>query len=132
MEGRCAGDTAGAVISPVLANIYLHYVLDLRSRKRWRVRKKRVRKQPETFDFRRFTHHCAERQGRGASVWDANRQKRMSQTPERIGEILRRRTNDKVSKIADWLGNVARGRLGYHAVTISYKYAYLPTKKNVA
>ena len=33
------GTPQGAVISPVLANIYLHYVLDLWFHKRWRVRK---------------------------------------------------------------------------------------------
>ncbi len=33
------GTPQGAVISPVLANIYLHYVLDLWFHKRWRMRK---------------------------------------------------------------------------------------------
>ena len=33
------GTPQGAVASPVLANIYLHYVLDLWFHKKWRVRK---------------------------------------------------------------------------------------------
>ncbi len=36
MAGQPAGNAAGSVASPVLANIYLHYVLDLWFQKKWR------------------------------------------------------------------------------------------------
>ena len=33
------GTPQGAVVSPILANVYLHYVLDLWFQKKWRARK---------------------------------------------------------------------------------------------
>ncbi len=36
MDGHGHGYAAGAIVSPVLANVFLHYVLDLWFHKKWR------------------------------------------------------------------------------------------------
>ncbi len=177
------GTPQGAVVSPVLANIYLHYVLDLWFHKKWRVqkaegeavivryaddyvagfeckedaeqflkdieerlsefglnlhpdktrliefgryamedRKKRGERRPETFDFLGFTHYCRKTRKGRFGLGRKPIAKRMARTIKRIGEVLRRWINGKVREVAEWLGMVARGWLGYYAVPTSYKY----------
>ena len=177
------GTPQGAVVSPVLANIYLHYVLDLWFHKRWRVReakgeavivryaddyvvgfeckedaeqfledikerlsefglnlhpdktrliefgrqaiedrKRRGEKRPETFDFLGFTHYCRKTRKGNFGLGRKPIAKRMARTLKRIGEVLRRWINGKVKDVAQWLGSVVRGWLGYYAVPTSYKY----------
>ena len=54
------GTPQGAVVSPILANVYLHYVLDLWFQKKWRARK-------ATGDtiIVRYADDCAPRRRRG-------------------------------------------------------------------
>ena len=177
------GTPQGAVVSPVLANIYLHYVLDLWFHKRWRMRKakgeavivryaddyvvgfeckedaeqflndikerlsefglnlhpdktrliefgrhaiedrkERGERRPETFDFLGFTHYCRKTRKGRFGLGRKPIAKRMARTLKRIGEVLRRWINGKVRDVADWLGSVVRGWLGYYAVPTSYKH----------
>ncbi len=177
------GTPQGAVASPVLANIYLHYVLDLWFHKKWRVRKakgeavivryaddyvvgfeckedaeqfledikerlsefglnlhpektrliefgrsaiedrkRRGEGKPETFDFLGFTHYCRKTRKGRFGLGRKPVAKRMTRTLKRVGEILRRWINGKIKEVAQWLGSVVRGWLGYYAVPTSYKY----------
>ena len=85
-------------------------------------RKKRGERRPETFDFLGFTHYCRKTRKGRFGLGRKPIAKRMTRTLRRIGEVLRRWINGKVRDVADWLGSVVRGWLGYYAVPTSYRY----------
>ena len=85
-------------------------------------RKRRGEGKPETFDFLGFTHYCRKTREGWFGLGRKPVAKRMTRTLKRVGEILRRRINGKVKDVAQWLGSVGRGWLGYYAVPTSYKY----------
>ena len=87
-------------------------------------RKKRGERRPETFDFLGFTHYCRKTRKGRFGLGRKPIAKRMSRTLKRIGEVLRRCINGKVREVADWLGSVVRGWLGYYAVPTSYRYLW--------
>ena len=175
------GTPQGAVISPLLANVYLHYVFDLWAN-RWRKqqargqvifvryaddivvgfqheadakrfmadlgqrmeefslslhpvktrliefgrfaaerRSRRGLGKPETFNFLGFTHICG-RSLRGAFLLlRKTRGDRMRVKLGAIKEELRRRWHDSIVQQGQWLGQVVRGYLNYHAVPTNAK-----------
>ena len=124
------GTPQGAVISPLLANIYLHYVLDLWARQ-WRQRHARgdvivVRYaddsvvgglgKPETFDFLGFTHCCSTNRSGGFQILRLTVKKRMRATLLAIRDELKRRRHEPIRAQGQWLTRVVRGYFNYHAV----------------
>src|SRR6267378_4711566 len=102
------GTGQGSVISPLLANVYLHYVFDLWA-ERWRRREATgdmimVRYAYDTVIG--FEHEADARR-----FWDAMR--------ERLREIkegLRLRWHLPIPDTGKWLGQVVAGYFAYHAV----------------
>jgi retron-type reverse transcriptase len=113
-----AGTPQGAVASPLLANIYLHYVFDLWAQ-RWRQHHARgnvIFGKPETFDFLGFTHICG-RSRKG--LFQLKRKSRRDRMRAKLGAIkaeLRRRMHDPIPQQGQWLRQVVRGYFAYHAV----------------
>ena len=83
--------------------------------------KEQGERRPETFDFLGFTHYCGKTRKGRFGLGRKPTAKRMARTLKRAGEVLRWRINGKVSKVADWLGRVVRGWLGYYAVPTSIR-----------
>jgi group II intron reverse transcriptase/maturase len=171
------GSPQGAVISPVLANLYLHYALDLwveawrkklahgdvivvryaddavlgfehreeaerfleQLRERLRKfglelhpektrliefgryaaerRKKRGEGKPETFNFMGFTHICGTNHRTGNfTVHRKTIGKRMAAKLKDIRAKLRMRMHERVQGTVQWLQQVVRGYLQYHAI----------------
>jgi group II intron reverse transcriptase/maturase len=171
------GSPQGAVISPVLANLYLHYALDLwveawrkklahgdvivvryaddavlgfehreeaerfleQLRERLRKfglelhpektrliefgryaaerRKKRGEGKPETFNFLGFTHICGTNHRTGNfTVHRKTIGKRMAAKLKDIRAKLRMRMHERVQGTVQWLQQVVRGYLQYHAI----------------
>lgn len=170
------GSPQGSVISPILANVFLHYVFDLWI-KSWRKQpgrgdvivvryaddfvvgfqyqrdardfqrdlESRFAKfglqvnadktrliefgrfaksnlaakgegKPETFDFLGFTHISGvSRQGKFI-VKRKSISKRVTRKLHALADELRKRRHDPIGEVGRWLGRVARGWLGYHAV----------------
>jgi RNA-directed DNA polymerase len=170
------GTGQGAVISPLLANIYLHYVLDLWA-ERWRRReatgdmiivryaddfivgfqhesdarrfldemrkrlgefalslhpektrliefgrfaaenrKRRGLGKPETFNFLGFTFICSKSRRGKFLIKRKSRRDRMRAKFKEIGQALCRRMHQPIPVQGEWLGQVVRGYLNYHAV----------------
>ena len=171
-----AGTPQGAVASPMLANVYLHYVFDLWA-ERWRQhhahgnvifvryaddivcgfeheadaqrfcaelqqrmekfalslhpdktrliefgrfaatnRARRGLGKPETFNFLGFTHICG-RSRRGLfQLKRKSRRDRMRAKLRAIKEELRRRMHEPIPQQGQWLRQVVRGYIAYHAV----------------
>jgi group II intron reverse transcriptase/maturase len=134
------GTPQGAVISPLLANIYLHYAFDLWV-KHWREHQATgdmvvVRYADDIVvgfenrtDAERFLSEWRERMqkfglelhpdktrliefGRHAS----ENRKRLSAKLKELKEELRRRWHEPVAEVGRWLKSVVRGYFNYHAV----------------
>jgi group II intron reverse transcriptase/maturase len=119
-----AGSPQGAVVSPVLANIYLHYCFDLWA-EQWRHRHARghvlyVRFAGETFNFLGFTHICGQsRRGRFLLKRKTCRKRMRAKLKALKGE-LRRRMHAPIAVQGRWLAQVLRGYFGYFAVPTNY------------
>jgi RNA-directed DNA polymerase len=175
------GTPQGSVISPTLANIYLHYVFDLWAH-RWRQHKasgavilvryaddtvagfahegeakcflgelqqrmgkfalrlhpdktrliefgrfaaerraKRGLGKPETFNFLGLTHIAGHtRKGRFLLI-RRTRSDRMRAKLHAVKEELRRRMHESIIQQGQWLRQVVRGYLAYHAVPTNYQ-----------
>ena len=72
-------------------------------------RKERGERRPETFDFLGFTHYCRKTRKGRFGLGRKPIAKRMPRTLKRVGEAPRRRINDKVRKVAHWLGQHGKG-----------------------
>ena len=179
------GTPQGSVASPILANVYLHYVLDLWFQRKWRRREvtgdsiivryaddfvvgfqhkrdaerllqavrqrfenfdltlhpdktrliefgrfaherrqRRGQGRPETFDSLGLTHYCAKTRNGHFRLGRKPMAKRMTRTPKRIREVLRRRMHANAADTAEWLGRVLGGWLNYYAVPGSIRHLY--------
>jgi retron-type reverse transcriptase len=125
------GAPQGASVSPLLANVYLHYALDLWAQQ-WRRRHARgdmivVRfaaqrraaqglGKPETFDFLGFTHICGK--GKNDSFWlrRITIAKRLRAKLKQVKDQLVRRRHLPIPEQGRWLASVVRGHLAYYAV----------------
>ncbi len=137
------GTGQGSVISPLLANIYLHYSLDL-----WRFldemrerlgkfsltlhpektrliefgrfaaerRRRRGLGKPESFDFLGFTFICGKtRQGK-FQIKRKTRPERMRAKLKMIKEEMWKHMHQPIPDQGKWLERVVRGYFNYHAV----------------
>ncbi len=125
------GTGQGAVISPLLANIYLHYVLDLWV-ERWRrceatgdmiivryaddYRKRRGLGKPETFNFLGFTFICSKTRQDKFQIKRKSRRDRMRAKLKEVKNELRRRMHQPIPVQGKWLAQVVSGYFNYHAV----------------
>src|SRR5271166_978908 len=128
------GTGQGSVISPLLANIYLHYAFDLWAN-RWRQREAtgdmiilryaddtvvgfehEAEGKPETFNFLGFTFICSKsRKGRFLIIRKTRRDRMMAKLLE-LKEEMRRRMHWPISEQGEWLKQVVGGFFNYHAV----------------
>jgi hypothetical protein len=107
--GDQAGTPQGAVASPLIANVYLHYLFDLWADV-WR-------RKPETFTFLDFTHYCGQRHKSGTfTVWRITAKRRMVAKLKAIKAELQRRRHHRVAEVGAWLRKVVLGYYQYHAV----------------
>jgi len=137
------GTPQGAVISPLLANVYLHYVFDLWAEV-WRKkvargqvvvvryaddlvmgfqhkaavenRRRRGEKKPETFTFLGFVHQCGASPKSRFMVWRQTANKRMVAKLKQIKQTLRYRMHEPLKQIGTWLRSVLQGYYRYYAV----------------
>jgi RNA-directed DNA polymerase len=115
------GTPQGAVASPLLANVYLHYVFDLWvevfGRFAARNRKRRGEGKPETFTFLGLTHFCGQRiSDKAFIVWRITAKKRMVAKLKAIKAELQRRKHHRTTEVGAWLRKVVLGYYQYHAV----------------
>src|SRR3981189_2103090 len=133
------GTGQGAVISPLLANIYLHYVLDLWA-ERWRRREatgdmiivryaddiivgfepepdaRGGRAKPEAFNFLGFTFICGKSRRGKFLLKRKTRRDRMRAKLQAIKQELRQRRHQPIPVQGKWLRQVVKGYFNYHAV----------------
>jgi RNA-directed DNA polymerase len=117
------GSPQGAVVSPTLANIYLHYTFDLWA-DRWRRHHARG-----NVEFGRFAAECRARRGHICGHSRAGyfllkrktRRDRMRGRLRAIKEELRRRMHEPLPEQGRWLGQVVRGYFAYDAVPTNAK-----------
>jgi hypothetical protein len=178
------GTPQGAVVSPIAANVYLHYVFDLWA-KRWRHREARgnviyvryaddivagfeheadarrflreLRERleefalslhsektrliefgryaaerraqrglgkPETFNFLGFTHVCGRNRRGGFALLRLTCRERMRAKLRSIKEELRWRMHQSGAQQGEYLRQVVRGFLAYHAVPLNWLRLY--------
>src|SRR6516162_5142455 len=136
------GTGQGSVISPLLANIYLHYALDLRA-ERWRRREATgdmifvryaddfiVGFQHEA-DARRFLDEMRKRLQLGFTFMCSKsrqgffllkrktRRDRMQAKLRMVKQEMRRRMHQPIAEQGRWLWHVVRGYFNYHAVPMN-------------
>ena len=131
--GSDRGTGQGAVISPLLANIYLHYLLErlrgfalsLHPEKTRLIEfgrfatKQRARRQlgkPETFQFLGFTFICGQSRRGRFLLKRKSRGDRMRAKLMEVREEMRWRRHQPFREQGKWLGQVVRGFFAYHAV----------------
>ena len=174
------GTGQGSVISPLLANVYLHYVIDLWA-EQWRRREatgdmivvryaddlvvgfeheadarrfldalrarleafaltlhpdktriiefgphaaanreRRGLGKPETFNFLGFTHICAKSRSGKFLIKRKSRRDRVRAKLKEVKDKLRRCRHRPIPETGNWLGQVVRGFLNYHAVPTNF------------
>ena len=126
-----AGAPQGASASPLLANVYLHYVLDLfvvwwrRHHARGEViivrfaaanRAARGQGKPETFDFLGFTHICGKTRNGRFQLKRITIARRLRAKLAEVKDQLRRRMHEPIPEQGRWLASVVRGHMAYYAV----------------
>src|SRR6266542_3515102 len=120
-RGVC-GAPQGAVISPILANVYLHYAFDLWVH-RWRLTKASgdmivIRYADDTIVFLGFTHFCTRSRKWGSFVIGRKTiKKRMRAKLLAIKIELRRIMHDPIAKTGAWVKQMLQGHLNYFAVS---------------
>ncbi len=112
VEHTDRGTPQGGIISPLLANIYLHYVFDLWAHA-WR---KRGQGKPETFSFLGFTHICGFDKRGWFRLERRTEKKRLRKKIQDVKGRLRRRMHDPVRTVGAWLGTVVSGHNNYYGV----------------
>ena len=128
------GTGQGSVISPFLANVYLHYVLDLWS-ERWRRREATgdviIVRYADDFivgfqyerDARRFLDEMRARlQGFALSLHpEKTRRDRMRAKLRMVKVEMWRRMHQSIPDQGKWLGHVVRGYYNYYAVPMNFR-----------
>ena len=130
------GTGQGAVISPLLANIYLHYALDLYA-ERWRRREATgdmiIVRYADDFivgfqhesDARCFLDAlrqrlaesiCGKSRKGGFLIKRKTRRDRMRAKLKAVSQEMRRRMHQRVPDLGSWLRHVVKGYFHYHAV----------------
>jgi hypothetical protein len=153
MEGDEGRDATGAVVSPLLANIYLHYVFDLwvnQWRGKWAhgdmivvsyaddaVLEFERREDAEGFReqlgerMRKvggFTHICGKtRKGGWFTVGRRTVKKRLRSKLQAVRQELRKRWHERIAETGGWLRSVVQGYLGWERFrSILDRYLPLP------
>ena len=113
------GTPQGATVSPLLANIYLHYVLDLWV-EAWRKRHARgevyIVRYADDFVMG-FTHICVRRRKDGRfTVRRKTIAKRLRRKVKEVTRELKRIRHSPVPEQGKWLRSVITGYYNYHAV----------------
>src|SRR6516164_918873 len=134
------GTGQGSVISPLLANVYLHYVFDLWAAMRDRLqefslslhpekarliefgrfaadrRAQRGLGKPETFNFLGFTFVCGTSRRGQFLIKRKTRRDRMRAKLREVKEGMRWRRHHSIPEQGNWLRLVVTGFFAYHAV----------------
>jgi len=113
----------GGLISPLLANVYLHYVFDFWA-ERWRRREATgdmiiLRYADDTvvgFEHEADARRCGKSRQGNFLLCRKTRQDRMRAKLQEIKEELRRRMYQPISLQGQWLRQVMTGFFNYHAV----------------
>src|SRR5216684_1417436 len=130
------GTVQGGSISPLLANIYLHYVLDLWI-EQWRKtqakgdvivvrfaaqdRQSRGQGKPETFNFLGFTHCCgADQRGKFTVIRKTMRQRMLKKLKE-VNLELRQRMHQPVDEQGRYVQALIRGHLSSLSVGLLWQ-----------
>ncbi len=113
------GTPQGAVISPILANVYLHHVYDLWTH-RWRRKASGdvivIRYADDTIVG--FQHERTRSRKWGSFVIGRKTiKKRMLKKLQEVKMELRKRMHDPIAKTGAWLNRMLKGHLNYYAVS---------------
>ena len=123
-------------VSPIMANVYLHYVLDLWFHKKWRARTARgntiMVRYADDFvvgfeyqrDAERFVHDLKERMASFSLELHPDKTRliefgRFAKKNRRARGERRRRMHHNPYEVAKWLGKILNGWLRYYAVPTS-------------